>query len=222
MMGAPVASEAFDAEIEFLERMRSRYEAEGFTFTVLPDRAKLPAFLGPYIPDALAQKPGRNIAIEVKTQPSRATQMQIEDTRRLFEDHPDWQFAVFYRGTDSARSALVPPASPQSVRERVGEARELVEQGHRRAAFVMAWSLLEAALHAVEETGGGKPRAPGTVVQSLAMNGYIDADAERRLRGLIPLRNRVVHGDLGAEPSAADVEILLTAAEETLRAEANA
>jgi hypothetical protein len=35
---------------------------------------------------------------------------------------------------------------------------------------------------------------------------------------LIDVRNRVVHGDLDAEPTSADIELLLSGVEETLRA----
>jgi uncharacterized protein YutE (UPF0331/DUF86 family) len=96
------------------------------------------------------------------------------------------------------------------------EVRALEKQGHHRPAFVMAWSLLESALQSVNDDMTSKPRTPGTVVQTLAMNGYIAPDVERRMRGLIALRNQIVHGDVAAEPAAADVNLMLTAIEETL------
>jgi uncharacterized protein YutE (UPF0331/DUF86 family) len=100
------------------------------------------------------------------------------------------------------------------------EVRALEEQGHHRPAFVMAWSLLESALQSVSDDVTSKPRTPGTVVQTLAMNGYIAPDTERRMRGLIALRNQIVHGDVIAEPAADDVNLVLAATEETLAANA--
>jgi uncharacterized protein YutE (UPF0331/DUF86 family) len=61
-----------------------------------------------------------------------------------------------------------------------------------------------------------RPRTPGTVVQTLAMDGYIAPDTERRMRELIALRNQIVHGDVVAEPAAEDVNLVLTAVEEIL------
>ena len=52
------------------------------------------------------------------------------------------------------------------------------------------------------------------------MNGYIEPELERRMRDLVTLRNRVVHGDLAAEPAVADVELILSAIEATLNAHA--
>ena len=112
------------------------------------------------------------------------------------------------------------PAEPSTIRERIEEVDALSASGHNRAAFVTAWSLLEAALQSINAATTAKPRTPGTVVQTLAMNGYIEPEVERNLRALIDLRNRIVHGDLKAEPSAADVELVLSAIGQTLAAEA--
>ncbi len=210
-----------ETEKEFIEKLRTRYEQEGFTFTAYPDKTKRPEFLKSYIPDAIAQKPGHNVVIEVKRRPTPTTERLVRDIRRLFIGHPDWKFQVIFMGSDPLQSETIPVAGLAAIRDRINEVRGLITEGHLRSAFVMAWSLLEAALRALDVDTAGRPRLPGTVVQTLAMNGYIDPDAERRMRDLISLRNRIVHGDLDAEPAAADVELVLSGAEETLRANAD-
>jgi uncharacterized protein YutE (UPF0331/DUF86 family) len=93
--------------------------------------------------------------------------------------------------------------------------------GHHRAAFLMAWPLLEAALlHALSDDATGGARTSGAVVQALAMNGFIQPETEHRMRPLVDLRNKVAHGDLSAEPTAEDVQLVLAAIEETLAAKA--
>jgi hypothetical protein len=214
-MGSPAQTSSHEIE-EFLAGLRSRYEAEGFTFTIAPDQSMLPPFLGAYMPDALARKAGLNIAIELKRHQSQTTQASLRDIRRLFDGHPDWQFKVFFPGSEPLQSVTIPTASPADIRKRMEEVRALERQGHHRPAFVMAWSLLESALQSVNDNMTSTPRTPGTVVQTLAMNGYIAPDVERRMRGLIALRNQIVHGDVVAEPAAADVNLMLAAIEETL------
>lgn len=209
-----------EAEIEFLQGLRSRYEAEGFSFIIAPDRSMLPEFLGTYVPDALARKPNLNIAIEVKQRQTQATQARLQEIRRLFEGHPDWQFSVVFMGSRPLQSIIIPAASPGAIRERIDEARALSAQGHQRAAFVMAWTLLEAVLQSAGADVAGRPRGPGAVVQALAMEGYIGPDMERRMRELIDLRNRIVHGDVVAEPTADQVNLVLEATEEALVANA--
>jgi uncharacterized protein YutE (UPF0331/DUF86 family) len=209
-----------ETEQQFLEGLRARYEDQGFDFTVAPDSRELPDFLGPYRPNALARKPGLNVAIEVKRQQTLSGQRSLQQIRQLLEGHPDWQLKVVYMGADPSQSVNISPAPLAALRARMEEIRALNADGHRRAAFVMAWSVLEAALNSVRADARSKPRAPGTVLESLAMDGYIEPDMERRMRSLIEPRNRIVHGDLDVEPTSADVELVLSAVSETLAAKA--
>lgn len=209
-----------DAETQFMEILRTRYEDKGFTFTTRPETANLPEFLGSYVPDALARRPGLNVAIQVKLRQSPSTERALKDIRRLFEGHSDWQFHVVFMGTDPLQSVTIPISAPATVRSRMSEIRALTSQGQFRPAFIMAWSLLEAAFRARNSEADSHPATAGAIVQALATNGYIEPDTEREMRDLIDLRNRLVHGDLVAEPTMADVELVLSAVEETLNADA--
>jgi uncharacterized protein YutE (UPF0331/DUF86 family) len=121
-------------------------------------------------------------------------------------------------GSDPLQLATIPPAGPETVRGRVSEVHTLIAEGHVRPAFLMAWSLLEAALRTLDGEGTSGPRSAGTVVQTLAMSGYIEPEMEQRMRALIPVRNQVAHGDLTIEPALSDVYLVLSAIEETLSA----
>ncbi|MFL6858832.1 MAG: HepT-like ribonuclease domain-containing protein [Allosphingosinicella sp.] len=219
-MSAPAQAASYEAEAEFLEGLRSRYEAEGFSFTVAPDRSVLPDFLTSYRPDAVARKPGQNVAIELKRHQAPSTERRVQDIRRLFEGHPDWQLHVAYMNAGSLQSVTIPTASPEIIRMQLNEVQNLSAQGHHRAAFVMAWSLLEAALQSVDDAEASRPRMPGTVVQSLSMNGFISPETEQRLRALIELRNRIVHGDVTAAPTPEHVDLVARAIEDTLAVDA--
>lgn len=52
------------------------------------------------------------------------------------------------------------------------------------------------------------------------MNGSISPETEQRLRALIQLRNRIVHGDVAAEPTAEHVKLVAEAVEDTLAVDA--
>lgn len=210
-----------EAEVRFLERLRSQYEADGFTFTVSPERSDLPDFLGSYVPDAIARKGDISIAIEVKRYQTPATQTSLRKIRRLFEGHDDWRFNVVFAGGEDLLPEVIPSMPPAEIRRRMDEVAALVDLGHRQAAFLLAWSLLEAVLNSQSREQTGRPRGAGTVVQSLAMNGLIGPETERRLRGLVDLRNRIVHGDLSAEPTSAEVQVVLLAIDETLKTDAH-
>lgn len=200
-----------EAEMAFLEQLRAEYEEKGYRFIVHPDRSELPDFFATYAPDAIARRPDNNVAIEVKSSATSAIQPSLQRIRRVIEGRPDWQFRVVYMGSDAFSSRRLPASSPTAVLERAREVELLMADGNLRVAFMLAWSLLEAALNSVRPDADKRPRTPGTVVQTLAMNGLISAEADKSLRSLVDLRNRVVHGDLTAEPSRADVQTVLDA-----------
>ncbi|WP_407521208.1 HepT-like ribonuclease domain-containing protein [Methylobacterium oryzisoli] len=208
-----------DSEARFLDGLRTRYEADGFTFTAHPERGDLPDFLGGYMPDALARRPGQNIVIEVKGR-SGLADPRLQEIRRLFDGRPDWRFHLAVMGADPSASMEIARVAPAAVRGAVEDADALLAQGHRRAAFVLAWSLLEAALRARSRDNPGAALSPGAVVQSLAMNGLIEADRERSLRNLIGLRNRIVHGDVEADPAPDAVDLVLRSVDHVLEADA--
>ncbi len=73
-------------------------------------------------------------------------------------------------------------------------------------------------MRAYSEDAAGA-HSPGTVVQALAMKGVIEPETECALRSLIALRNRIVHGDLAADPRADDVAPVLAAVDMALSEE---
>lgn len=199
----------------FLDHLRAQYEAQGFQFVTQPNQAQLPAFFAGYRPDAIAKKPDQNVAIEVK-QSGTSSERNLEQIRRLFDGHPDWQLSIAYMGPGSP-SVMIPRTEPEAILQRVKEARALRDQGFYRPALVMAWSLLEATLQAVDGASEAKPRTPGTVIQTLSMKGLVGSDVEKRARDLINVRNSIVHGNVLIEPNGEDVDLLLGIVEEALR-----
>lgn len=210
------AQEAEDNERLFVEKLRSRYEEVGYDFQPYPDPDHLPEFMGNYRPDAIASKGNEKIAIEVKSQRSPSADLTIRRIRQIFEGHKDWQLRVIFITDDPQEAVSIPSSTPEIIQRRLTEVRELLKLGYARAAILLAWSLLEAVARIVEPSSGKRPYSPGTIVQTLAMSGHIAPELERQLRQLINLRNRLVHGDLEAEPSIDEVEMLLSAVEDAL------
>ncbi|MEN3793846.1 HepT-like ribonuclease domain-containing protein [Fulvimarina sp. MAC3] len=85
-----------------------------------------------------------------------------------------------------------------------------------------AWSLLEASFRYIDTGEASVKRfAPGTVLQSLSMEGYIEEEREEALRNLVDTRNRIVHGDLEIEPTNEMVELVLDTVETVLKTDAD-
>jgi len=208
--------EESQAERDLLASLRRQYESEGFSLEMAPDRKDMPDFLGSYVPDAVARKGNEYLAIEVKRSRSPATEHSLRQIRALFEGHPNWHFVVAYVAEDPQKTLTIKASELPAIHRQLDDIRALAEKGYCRAAFILGWSLLEAALLIVEAEQEARPRTPGSVLQTLAMLGRIGPETERRLRPLILLRNSIVHGDLAVEPTADDVALVVTVIEEAL------
>ncbi|MFC4724563.1 hypothetical protein AB6B38_00660 [Glycocaulis abyssi] len=197
-------------EAAVLERLRERYTSAGYTFATSIDEMQLPVEFGGYVPDAVASRGDQHVAIEVKIARRPSFQfMPLTRLREIVEQHPGWTFSVAYTNADDLEAGGVAPASSQSINKRLAEIEKLSKTGFLRAAFVMAWPLLEAIAHGPLDQSDIRPLKPGTVVQSLIMEGHLTASDGARLRDLIKLRNQIVHGNLDVEPSQEDVEFML-------------
>lgn len=215
-MTSPAQYQSADSEIQLLAALKAQYLAEGFKVEIQPRPGHLPAFLGTYVPDAIATKPGVNVAIEVRQRRTPATDMRLKEIQQLFEGHPDWQFVVAYAGDDPNKTLAIAASTVSEIRERLNDVRALQAKDELRSAFILGWSLLEATLRSIENSSSARPRTPGTVIQTLTMLGYVDPEVESQVRPLVMLRNRLVHGDLTVEPSAADVKLILDVVEKAL------
>ncbi|MDH4412676.1 MAG: hypothetical protein QE484_05180 [Rhizobium sp.] len=199
-----------------MDRVREAYVNQGFRFIAYPGPEDLPSFFGGYRPDAVALKAGQNVAIQFMRSRMGQPGLSFEEISRLFVGQPDWRFVVRHGGADPQASSVPPLASEAAIRKQLKDLQDLGRKGQRRAAFVMGWSLLEAALHRVDEDTDHRPRKPGTVLESLARLGYLSPEREVQLRPLALLRNRIVHGDITAEPSVDELEVVFRAIDEAL------
>ena len=209
-----------ETEADMLERLRAAYEQQGYVFVVQPTQEKLPSFLGSHQPDAIASKGDLNIVIEVKSRRTRASDILLSDLQNRIAPHKNWKLDVIFVSEKQESLTAIPAPHPELIRQGILEVEELLTTSHARVAFMLAWSLLEAAHNRVSEGEVSHSRSPGQVIQSLAMRGFIGTAAERSLRSLSDLHNRIVHGDLGADVSSDNVEQVLSAINETLALEA--
>ena len=202
-------------ELSLWEALRTYFEARGYRFTKEPNPASLPEFLKGRHLDAVAEKPGDNVIIEFKTRRSRAGDILAQDLRNGLE--PGWSLQVIYGADQEPENPVVPVANTPTFKREIDEIESLISGNHRRAAFVLTWSLLEAAVHRLRGTASF--RGTGQLVQFIAMQGVINAIEERRLRDLVRLRSQVVHGGLDAKVGRNDVTFIRDIALRVLEAD---
>jgi hypothetical protein len=197
-----------------LDRLRETYEQKGYEFFVEPSGDLLPPFLHGYRPDAIALKAGEGVVIEVKFGNHPQRDRRLESLAVLLEGQTGWRLKIYGEQPRPEDDLSISAPTSAEIDEWIAESERLTDTGHTRAAFLLAWSILEAIARA-RTSGDGQPLlrpvSPEGVVQSLEMNGDIDSQTGQSLRQLLHLRNRIAHGDLAVALDQGSVDSLIHA-----------
>jgi hypothetical protein len=191
-------------EREMLERVVPKLQAEGYEVYLHPNRPLLPPFLAGYVPDAVALGRGKNIAVEVLKKSPEATR-RLKRIQALFEGQDKWELRVVWVAPASAKEPLQVQTS-EIIKQRIREVRALAAQDHLGPSLLLAWATFEALARAVVSGGFERPQSPGRLVQVLAQDGYLTPTEADQLRRLAEKRNKLIHGELQARVSKAEVE----------------
>jgi uncharacterized protein YutE (UPF0331/DUF86 family) len=106
---------------------------------------------------------------------------------------PDIEYGESPRA--STKVASLAPLSKEKIECHLNEADSLYQQGHHRAAFLLAWSVTEAAIKLSLDAGGQEPlRPPGVMMRELGDVGVLTAAELDSLRNAFTVRNLLVHG----------------------------
>lgn len=153
-------------ESDLLENLFPQYEAEGYEVFVHPSRAILPPFMQSYRPDAIAIKPDKKVAIEVKRS-AQSSATKVQHLHQLFAPHSDWELRVYY--ISSRSSAKSPEIAPRgAIENAIGEVEELKRTGHQLSALLIAWAALEAVGRALLPEQFARPQTPARLIELLA------------------------------------------------------
>jgi hypothetical protein len=189
-------------EAETLRRVAEEYRARGYTVHIEPQDELLPPFLSGLRPDLVAQKPGDNVVVEVKHGHGRAYGERLRPIAERVAAQPGWRFTLVVepeRGEPNLAAGFAPPIGLEEIRDRLRRARELARGSQHDAAFLLAWTSLEAALRRIAE----RAVLPiGTfslsaLIRELQSSGEIDASQYERAMEALGTRNALVHGLAG-------------------------
>jgi REase_AHJR-like len=191
---------AQDSELTAMEALFPELEARGYDVFVHPPRDVTPAFLGKYVPDAVAlrttanSRRDKNIAIEVMREGGKP-EKKLEDIVKLFEGQEDWELRVVWLVPISPGETVPVPTSSE-IEGRLLEIDRLVADGHHNAGLLLAWAVFEALGRTLQSTQFQRPQTSGRLVQTLAESGHLTPDEADDVRALATKRNALAHGNL--------------------------
>jgi hypothetical protein len=95
----------------------------------------------------------------------------------------------------SATETATAPLPKEKIHRYLDEADRLVELGHERAAFLLAWSAAEAVMSRLLDAPNQAPlRPPGALIREMQEAGRLTASDVDLLRSAFRIRNMLAHG----------------------------
>jgi hypothetical protein len=200
---------SLDSSLErsVLENLVPNLEAKGYQVFIQPPRSLLPPFMGNYRPDAIALKPGKNIAIEVMS-PVRAGDEKARKLQNLFSPQPDWELQVYYAPLRTAEP-IIDVAHRASIQQTIDALPQFSEMAGRVPALLTAWAAFEAVGRALAPDRLARAQTPTRLLEVLASDGYVTPDEADKLREISQLRNKAAHGGFGVTVTEAHLNQLV-------------
>ena len=186
---------ATNAEILLTEKTEEEYRSKGYAVL----REAPLEFMPDFVADLVAHKDDETVVIEVSTRAGLSLNSRISELVETLRTKPGWSFELFLVGEpeklDSPPSAQL--LDDHEIQQRLDQAMRALVSGLAEAAFVTAWSALEAATRALiaEEVGANSDiTMSGHVLDEAVFLGVISRSDYEYLRDLMRYRNAIVHG----------------------------
>ena len=149
--------------------------------------------------DLLVRKGDEVRVVEVKSRPSLAADPKIGELAKLIDSKPGWIFELLLVAEPEKLDSPVGAHSfeGENIVQRVEQAEKALEAGLPEAAFLLAWSALEAAtraLIAVQGVSDKRITSPRFVLDQAVFHGAISREEYNALIRMLEYRNALAHG----------------------------
>lgn len=186
-------------ERQRLLEVAREYRRQGYEVTLAPKREQLPDFLAPFRLDMVAYHPKEKVIVEVRSQGSLIQAPELDAIAKAVQDKDDWRFELVVTNPKEQSRLQIKDAKPLEqgdIDYRLQEVRNLVTNEYGEAAFLLAWSALEAVLRRVAQSQNIDltQDTPPYLLKSLFTYGLLNQEQYQTLQKGLQTRNLLVHG----------------------------
>lgn len=189
------------------EQIAKRFEDKGYEF-IQEHEVIIPQGELRYIPDFIAKKGSRYIAIEVKNHRTPSGERSLERIKQAIESDKNWEFQVFY-----AKEVLDPKplgrVDKSTITKILAEVEDANSRGFTKAAFLLSWGAFESIARSNYSRIFSKPQTPGRIITILSERGELTTEQAQKLRTFAQIRNSLIHGEFGIDIQKSDVEFMI-------------
>lgn len=201
----------FRSEADEVRAAARRYRRKGYRVTIPATNADVPPFLGPFLPDLIAERPDDRVIVEVKRNDALRGSNDLVELAERVAGEPGWRLELVALPSVQTRQL----STAEAVRLISSRARAAFDEGHKDVATMAVTLLLQYLLIELGVANGltlREPELPG-LSRELAAQGLLPRDWPGRIARVASRRNQVVDG-VGGALTASDFEDALALARE--------
>ena len=184
-----------DSEYFIARKTAEEYRSKGYEVLQETPLDFLPGFRA----DLLVRRGSETKVIEIKRRSSLAADPRVRELAQILDSKPGWSFELILVGEpemlDSPEEAH--SFDREGILRRLGDAERTLESGIPEAAFVLAWSALEAAIRGLTAEQGMSSAGITTsafILDQAVSLGIVSREEYDYLTRMNKYRNAVVHG----------------------------
>jgi hypothetical protein len=183
-----------------LQQVAQRYIQEGYVVVVHPKGDQLPPFARSIAADLTATRGEERVLVQVKTdRAALEADPNVPAQAEITNAQPGWRYDLVILNEDDPLRRLTRDArepSDDEIKGYLGQAEKLLDAGDLRAACMLAWSALEAAMRRIaSDVELYMPRKTSSeLLRTLYGNGILSREDFDMLNRGYRLRTEIVHG----------------------------
>lgn len=184
-----------DSEYLLAQKTAEEYRSQGYEVEQGAPLEFLPGFRA----DLLVRKNDEMKVVVVRARRSLAADPKVAEVARLLESKPGWSFELLLvsepERVDSPER--INSFNGERIAGRLAEAEQSLQVGLPEAAFLLAWSALEAVTRALVEIHGGENAhitSPRFLLDQATFHGLISRNEYNEFNRMLKYRNAIVHG----------------------------
>lgn len=188
-----------DREHQRLLEIAREYRRQGYEVTLTPTPDQLPDFLAPFRLDMVAYHPKEKVIVEVRSQESLTEPPELDAIAQAVQNRGDWRFELVVTNPKEQNRLQTKEAGllgQTDIDYRLQEVRYLATQEYGEAAFLLAWSVLEAVLRRLAQSQHidlAQDTSP-YLLKSLFAYGLLNQEQYQMLQKGLQTRTLLVHG----------------------------
>ena len=183
------------AESRFADKRAAEYRSRGYEVSRNVPLDFLPGFSA----DLVVSKGGHTTVISVRTRTSLAVDSTTQQLAEILSSKPDWSFDLLLVAEPEQLDAAddIERLSPEIIAEWIDDARRALDHGLTQAAFLMTWSVCEAAMRELVAQAGldiGRVTRSDYLLSHAIGQGVFSENEGEYLFEMLAYRNALAHG----------------------------